>query len=225
MTEEAVPTIDPRLRAALAVQLEWWRAALRGGAERVGWKLGMGDRERIGDEVALGHLTSATLLEPGAVHHAGGGGQLHADAEVAFRLGRDLDPGADPAAARRAIDGVGVALEIVDLSSPPGDPESVVAANVLHRAVAFGPVRSAPPAGGIHARLLVNGRALASAAAADDVADRLAAAARLLGAMGERLLAGDRVITGSVVQVPVAVGDQVVADMGAFGRVGLSIGP
>ena len=63
--------IDPRLAAALAVQFEQWRAALRGGAGRVGWKLGMGHGERIGDEVAIGHLTSATLLDPGATYAAG----------------------------------------------------------------------------------------------------------------------------------------------------------
>lgn len=60
---------------------------------------------------------------------------------------------------------------------------------------------------------------------ADNIADRVGAAARLLGAMGERLQAGDRIITGSVVQVPVKVGDQVIADMGVLGRVPLVIVP
>jgi 2-keto-4-pentenoate hydratase len=43
--------------------------------------------------------------------------------------------------------------------------------------------------------------------------------------MGERLEAGDRIITGSVVQAPIEVDDEVVADMGPLGRVGLSIRP
>jgi 2-keto-4-pentenoate hydratase len=107
--------VDPRLVGALAVQLERWRAALRGGAERVGWKLGMGDGERIGDEVAVGHLTSATLLDPGATYGGGGDVALHADAEVALWLGRDVPPGADPVAVAEAIAGYGVALEVVDL--------------------------------------------------------------------------------------------------------------
>jgi 2-keto-4-pentenoate hydratase len=130
----------------------------------------------------------------------------------------------DPAAAA-AIAGVGVALEIVDLARPPDDPESVVAANIFHRAVAFGPFQPARPAGKIRGRLLVNGRTRASASAppADELTGRIKAAARLLGAMGERLEAGDRIITGSVVQVAVTVGDQVVADLGPLGRVDLSI--
>jgi 2-keto-4-pentenoate hydratase len=42
--------------------------------------------------------------------------------------------------------------------------------------------------------------------------------------LGEQLQPGDRIITGSVVQVPIKVGDQVVAEMGALGKVQLSIG-
>ena len=194
------------------------------GAARGGWKLGVGDRERIGDELAVGHLTSATCLDPGAAYHADDAGDLRADAEVAFELGRDVDPN-DPAGAAAATAGVGVALEIVDLARPPDDPVAVVAANVFHRAVAFGPFRPAQPAGGIRGRLLVNGQPRASAATADDLAGRLAAAARLLGAMGERLEAGAQIITGLVVQVPIEVDDEVVADMGPLGRVGLSIRP
>ena len=41
--------------------------------------------------------------------------------------------------------------------------------------------------------------------------------------MGERLQPGDRIITGSVVQVPIKIGDQVLAEMGALGKVQLSI--
>jgi len=42
--------------------------------------------------------------------------------------------------------------------------------------------------------------------------------------MGERLEAGDRIITGSVVQVPIKGGDQVTADLGPLGRVEITIG-
>jgi hypothetical protein len=65
---EAGREIDPRLTTGLTSQHEQWRALLRGGATRVGWKLGMGDRERIGDEIAIGYLTSATVLDVGATY-------------------------------------------------------------------------------------------------------------------------------------------------------------
>jgi 2-keto-4-pentenoate hydratase len=209
--------------AALAVQLEGWRATLRGGAVRVGWKLGVGDGERIGGELAVGHLTSATLLESGASYSAGDTGDLRADVEVAFEIGRPTGPG-DPAA-DPALGAVGVALELVDLDGPPDGPEAVVAANIFHRAVAFGPFRPPPLPPGVQGRLLVNGRVAGSAPVAADVAGRLGAAARVLAAAGERLQPGDRVITGSVAQVPVRPGDRVAADLGRLGRVELSILP
>jgi 2-keto-4-pentenoate hydratase len=220
--------IDPTLAAALATQLAHWRAALAGGAQRVGWKLGMGQRERVGGQLAVGHLTSATRLEPGATYHPDSRphARLHADAEVALLLGQAPDAGADPAAAGQAVAGVGVALELVDLAGPPDDAAWAVATNVFHRAVAFGPLHPALPAGGVRARLLVNGQVVASAPAPDlaDLTGRVGAAARLLAAVGERLQAGDRIITGSVVQVPIIPGDEVTADMGALGVVRLSIG-
>ena len=209
--------IDPRLASALAVQLENWRAMLAEGAERVGWKLGIGDRERIGRELALGHLTSATRLEPGGTYRAGSAVDLRADAEVALHLGRDVEPGVDLSAARDAVTGFGAALELVDLGGPADDPEAVVAANVFHRAFVLGPSHPELPVG-LEAALIVNGELRASASAPEDFSDSVYAVARALGALGERLQAGDRIITGSVVQVGVEPGDEVVADLGGLGR-------
>jgi 2-keto-4-pentenoate hydratase len=41
--------------------------------------------------------------------------------------------------------------------------------------------------------------------------------------MGERLQAGDRLITGAVVQLAVAPGDEVIADLGELGRRAVTI--
>jgi 2-keto-4-pentenoate hydratase len=72
-------------------------------------------------------------------------------------------------------------------------------------------------------RLAVNGQIRASAPLNVDVAARCRAAARLLGAMGEQLQSGDRLITGSVVQVAIRPGDEVVADFGRLGQVAATI--
>jgi hypothetical protein len=56
-----------------------------------------------------------------------------------------------------------------------------------------------------------------------DVQDRIAAATRVLDAVGERLRAGDRIITGSIVQVPVTVGDRVQAVFGDYATIGVEI--
>jgi hypothetical protein len=200
-----VSAVDPRLVAALREQL----ASRPPGAARVGWKYGSGEGERIGDEIAVGHLTSATTLEDGSTYR-GGGGDLHGDAELAVELG---DGG--------AIARYGAALELVDLSDG-GGPEAVVAGNVYHRAVAFGPFADAAPPG-LQGALLVDGEPRAAGPAPDDVEERIQAMARVLEAVGESLRAGDRVISGLIVQVPVQAGDEVVADLGALGRVALRI--
>jgi 2-keto-4-pentenoate hydratase len=207
-----VADLDPRLVSALTAQLRQWRTTLAAGAERVGWKLGMGERERIGSGPVIGYLTSATRLQPGAVYRAGRVAALHADAEVALDLRRDVDPGCDREAARDAIAGFGSALELVDLGAPPDDPHDIVAANVFHRAFALGAAGRSLPADGVEGRLVVNGRVRASAPASHDYPELVRWVAALLGAMGERLHAGDRLITGSVVQVPVEPGDEVIAD-------------
>jgi hypothetical protein len=198
-------SVDARLVNALREQLSR-RAA---HASRIGWKVGAGDSERIGGELAVGHLTSATVLEPGSAYR-GGGADLHADAEVALELGDG-----------ERVSGYGVALELVDLDQGD-DAEGIVAANIFHRAVAFGAMREEPPRG-IHAAVLVNGETRGAAPVPEDVSRRVAAVSRVLAAVGEELRAGDRIITGSVVQVPVRSGDEVVADMGALGRVKLFV--
>jgi hypothetical protein len=200
-----VSAVDPRLVAAMREQL----ASRPPGAARVGWKYGSGDGERIGAEIAVGHLTSATTLEDGSTYR-GGGGDLHADVELAVEVGAD-----------GAVAGYAAALELVDLAGDES-PEEVVAANVWHRAVAFGPFAKTLP-DGLEGVLVVNGERRAAGQAPRDAADRVAAVARVLAAVGDRLEPGDRVITGLIVNTAVAAGDEVVADLGELGRVALRI--
>lgn len=182
----------------------------------------MGDRERIGGEIAIGHLTSATQLEPGATYRMGATDTLHADAELLLELGAAVPGDAGPDAALAAVAGFGAALELVDLARPPDDAETIVAENVFHRAVTFGPLFADLPEGG-EARLVVDGEVVSAALIDVPVADRVLAVARVLEPLGERLEPGDRIITGSIVQVPVGAGQDVLADLGALGSVGLRI--
>jgi len=196
------------------------------GAERVGWKLGLGDSERVSGHIAVGHLTTRTCLPNGGLYVPEDvSAELHVDAEVAVELGRDLPANIGPGAAAQAIGAYAVALEVCDLRQLPDDAESIVAGNVLHRAVAFGPWSPILPEGDLTACLLVNGEERDSSVAETKLGPRLSEAARVLGSVGEGLRAGDRIVTSLVVQVPVAFGDHVVADMGQLGRVALSISP
>jgi hypothetical protein len=215
--------IDPRLRSALDVQLRAWRASLDSGADRVGWKLGTGERERIGPGPVIGHLTTASLLEPGATYVAVDPVALHADVEVAVELGADVPPDAGRELARAAIARWGVALEVVELDPALEDPETIVATNVFHRAVAFGGTwQDATPARGT-ARALVDGKLRATASATGDHPELIRSVASILGAMGLRLQRGDRLITGSVIQIRVNPGEVVVAELDDAAAVDLRI--
>jgi 2-keto-4-pentenoate hydratase len=200
--------VDPRLVGALERQLRARRATLAAGARHVGWKLGIGDAERIGTGPAVGHLTSASQHEPGGTFAASGAVALHADVELAVELAGD------------AIGRFAPALELVDLVGD--DAEEIVAANVFHRGFAIG--TPAPPVAleGVLGRLLVDGETRA-VAPVEDVHERLAAAADVLAAAGEAMRAGDWVITGSIVQAPVVPGSRVRADLGPLGAVELAI--
>ena len=170
--------VHPRLLSALTTQFGIRRRALDTGAAHVGWKLGMGEAERIDDEIAVGHLTSATLLETGSAFHSIDGLALHADAEIFLELGRELMPNRPVAEARSVIAAYGCALEIVDLGDGHDGPEAIIAGTVFRRAVAFGPSQPQLPADRLGVRVLVNGDVRATATAPEDLAARLSAAAR-----------------------------------------------
>jgi 2-keto-4-pentenoate hydratase len=147
----------------------------------------------MGTEPVFGYLTSATLDVPAAA--------THADVEVVVVVGSDE---------------LGVALELVDLRRPP---EGFLETNVMHRAFALGPTGRTPG----EARLIVNGEVRGAKPARADHAATVAAIGRLLEAAGERLESGDRIITGSVVQVPVGPGDDVVAEIDGIGSAALTV--
>jgi 2-keto-4-pentenoate hydratase len=184
-------------------QLRAWRTALDAGAERVGWKIALG---LVDDqaEPELGHLTSATRIEDGGTYRRGDDRELRAEAELALVVGA----------------GYAAAIELVDVGRPPSDLESIVAANVFHRAFVVGPTGPAPPE---RIQLAVGGAVHEPDHAGEDPEAMLTAAARRLAAAGEELRHGDVLITGSVVHVPVAPGDLVELDMGALGRLSVRI--
>jgi 2-keto-4-pentenoate hydratase len=219
-----MPAVDPRLVEALHDQLRHRDAALISGARHVGWKLGMGCRERIGSHIAVGYLTSQTVL---AAHGrytvlSTSDPDLHVDAELWVELSGDLDASADRNAAIAAIARCGAALEIVDLAQLAGEPESVVADNVFHRAVAFAET-PVPMSASLPASVYVNGELRDRDSCPNNIPDRLADAAKILAAVDQCLRAGDRIITGSIVQLPIGIGDRVSADFGDHATLAVEI--
>jgi 2-keto-4-pentenoate hydratase len=190
------------------------REILADGAEPIGWKIGFNlpqFQQKLGiDRPLAGFLTSDGLLEDGAEWDDL---PVVVESEVAVEIGDD----------GRSIVALLPALELADPPDLELGLEQILAGNIFHRAVAFGPrVETREPGGG---RILVNGEEQHSLSAertaanldamVDVVAGRLADA-------GEELQPGDRIITG-VLAPPheASPGDTVRLELEALGGVEL----
>jgi 2-keto-4-pentenoate hydratase len=192
------------------------REMLAQGAEPIGWKIGFNvsaAQQKLGiDGPLAGFLSTDGLLEDGAEVSLDDG-PVVVESEVAVELGPDA----------RTIVALLPALEVADPPDLDQDVETILAGNIFHRAVAFGPrVETASPGAG---RILVNGEVEHSMAPGETGAhleDMVEAVARRLAAAGEELVPGQRIITGVLAPPHVAnPGDRVRLELGELGGVEL----
>jgi len=193
------------------------REQLAQAARPIGWKIGFNVpaiQERLGlDGPLAGFLTSDGLLEDGATWSLSDGGEVVVESEVAVELGDDA----------RSIAALLPALELTDPPDLEQDVETILAGNIFHRAVAFGPrVESSTPGA---ARILVNGdeqHAVAADATGARLEEMVGVVADRLAAADERLAPGDRIITGVLVPPhPARPGDTVRLELSEVGSVEL----
>ncbi|MBA3263909.1 MAG: hypothetical protein H0T69_15840 [Thermoleophilaceae bacterium] len=192
------------------------REMLAQSAEPIGWKVGFNvsaAQEKLGiDGPLAGFLTSNGLLEDGAEVSLADGAVV-VESEVAVELGDDA----------RSIVALLPALEVADPPDLDQDVETILAGNIFHRAVAFGPrvEANAPGAG----RILVNGEVehvMAPGETGVHLEEMVDAVASRLNAAGEELLPGQRIITGVLAPPHVAKpGDRVRLELDALGGVEL----
>ena len=208
---------EARVPAATAVMLERRREILAEGADALGWKVGFNVpavQEKLGIDAPLaGFLSTAGLVADGATLPLAGRPTV-VEQEVAVELGGDA----------RTIVALLPALEVADPPDLSWDVERILAGNIFHRAVAFGPrVETATPG---DALVLVNGEEHARVPAERTAAHleaMVAAVGDRLQAAGERLRSGDRIITGVICPPPtVGPGDVVRLELEALGAVELS---
>jgi 2-oxo-hept-3-ene-1,7-dioate hydratase len=216
----------------MAAQLERLRAAVAAGTPRLGWKIALNDpdvQRAIGlDGPLVAALDGAACIPPGGTYHASRDASLAAEAEIAIEIGRDLAGDATIDQARAAIASFAPAIEIVDRARPAGNLTALLAHSVFHAATVIGAAQPRlPELSPAWPRLTVPDRAPVEAdptLVPADLAAVVAHAARMLARHGDRLAAGDRVISGSFVQpVPVAAGDRVEVDFGPLGAVAVHI--
>jgi 2-keto-4-pentenoate hydratase len=184
------------------------REILAQGAEPIGWKVGFNVpdiQRKLGlDAPVAGFLTTDSLIEDTWDDYP-----VIVESEVAVELGDD----------GRTIAALLPALELADPPDLDLEIEQILAGNIFHRAVAFGPrVETTDPGAG---RILVNGEEQHSVTAGPLEAMVEAVAARLEAA-GEQLRPGERIITG-VLAPPYEAqpGDTVRLELDALGSVEL----
>jgi 2-keto-4-pentenoate hydratase len=201
---------DPRVARGMERQLRERRRRLAAGERPLGWKVAFGAPQALATlgiaAPLIGFLTDRAQVADGARTSVAGWTKGALEPEIAVHLGRDLPPGAGRAAAAAAIAGLGAAFELADVDGPLDDLEAVVAGNIFQRGVVLGAPdagRAGGDAAGLRAHIARDGAALVQTdTPLEMVGDLLGVVghvADLLGAFGQRLQAGEVIITGSVV--------------------------
>jgi 2-keto-4-pentenoate hydratase len=191
-----------------AAMLSRRREILAQGAEPIGWKVGFNVPEiqrKLGIDAPLaGFLTTDSLLTNSWNEYP-----IVVESEVAVEIGPD----------GRSIAALLPALELADPPDLELDLEQILAGNIFHRAVAFGPrVQTTEPGSG---RILVNGEEQHSVKP-EGLEQMVEAVAARLEAAGEELRPGERIITGVLAPPHEAEpGDTVRLELDALGGVEL----
>ena len=213
------PWEDPRVQTGLPRQLAARRRLLDAGSRPVGWKVGFGAPASLElmeiSAPLVGFLTDATLLANGAAVATDGWERGIVEFEVAVHLGADVPGGASQDEAASAVSAVAAAIELanIDLPLAADGVADIVAGNIFHEGVILGAAdtsRAGLVTQGLVARVLVDDEE--RHAITDLEANTgpypwiVATVAATLAANGERLSAGDVIITGSVCP-PIPIGE------------------
>ena len=188
------------------------REQLSQGAESIGWKAGFNApavQQKFGlDAPVAGFMTTDSQIEDGWDDYP-----VLVESEVAVEIGSD----------GRTVAALLPAFELADPPDFELELEQILAGNIFHRGVAFGPrVEAREPGAG---RIFVNGELaheLTAEETAANIEEAVKAVAGRLEAAGEQLQPGDRIITG-VLATPheAAPGDTVRFELDALGSVEL----
>jgi 2-keto-4-pentenoate hydratase len=226
---------DPRVVRGMRAQFERRSRRLAGGDKALGWKVGFAAPAMLKllgiSSPLVGFLTENARVPSGGRVSFAGWTKPVAEPEIAVHVGRDLSAGADRAAAAAAITGISPAIEIVDLDVPPADPERILDGNIYQRHVVLAgrePARDSAGADGLTCRVVRRGGVFAQTsdpqANTGEWIELVRHVADMLGASGEKLRAGQIIITGSVVPPLVLEpdDDRIVFEVDPIGRVSVA---
>jgi 2-keto-4-pentenoate hydratase len=206
------------------------------GQAVMGWKIAAtseAGQKHIGvDGPQAGRMLSARAFDSGAAVPLTGNGMLVAEAEFAFRMGRDLPPRAAHYTQEEVLGAVASLHPSIEIPDSRYRDYAVVGEAQLIADSACACYYVLGPATGFNWRTLDLSKHAVSASVNGEIKGRGTGAAVLgdprialtwmvneISRIGETLLAGQVVTTGTcVVPVPVLPGDQVEVDFGVLGR-------
>jgi 2-keto-4-pentenoate hydratase len=222
---------DARVRSGMEAQLGWRRAALEGGDEPLGWKVGFGTPsafERFGTSAPMtGYLLRSGLIEAGWPVPLSGWSNPALEAEVAVVMASDLPAAGDADAARAAIGALSAAFELVDLDPSVNEVAGVLEANIFQRAVILGPRGDGTAPEDLSAKLQ-RGEETQEVDDPQSATGEIVAIVRhvadLLGEFGERLRVGEVVLTGAITPppIPVSAGERFDLELRPLGRMSIA---
>ncbi|GAA5036094.1 2-keto-4-pentenoate hydratase [Microbacterium fluvii] len=211
---------------------------LDAGERIVGRKIGLTSlamQRQLGvDQPDFGVVTDAMVIPDGGELDARMLIAPRAEAEFAFRIGRDLPPLPSADELWDAIDGVALSIEIIDSRVADWKISLVdtVADNASSARIVYGEILPATPEllASLPAQVISmtrNGDEVAAGPGSAVLGDPLVALqwlARAIGGFGDAFAAGDIVLAGAVAAaVPLAAGDVFAATAAGFAPVSVSV--
>ncbi len=199
----------PLIKKGMPLQLEKRRARIAAGERPLGWKVGLGApaaMARLGiTGPAVGYLMQRALVLSGGTVSFAGWTTPVAEAEICVRMATDLRGGATAETALAAIKEILPAIELADFVPPPtpDNLDVVLEGDIYQRHVVLcGNTRFGGGVAGLMSRLFRRGQEVSSTtdpeALTGKLTDIVAHVANTLAAFGEKLSAGDVIITGSI---------------------------
>ena len=200
---------NPLIKKGMTAQLAARRARIAAGERPLGWKVGLGapaSRQKLGLQAPMiGFLMQRALLLSASIVPLQGWVKPVAEPEIAVRMMRDLPGGATAEAAATAVKEIFPAIELADLDPAPAPDnlDAVLAADIYQRHVILcGNTRSGASTAGLTSRVTRRGKESARSTDPETLTGKLpdivAHVANTLAAFGEKLSAGDVIITGSI---------------------------
>jgi len=203
------PWDHPLIKKGMTAQLAKRRARVAAGEKPLGWKVGLGapaTMQKLGLAApVVGFLMQRALLASGSTISLKGYRKPVMEPEIAVRMARDLAAGASAEAAAAAIREIAPAIEIADLEPVPAPDnlDKVLEGDIFQRHVLLGAqTRAGASIAGLTSRLIRRGTEAARTTDPEALTGKLTAivahVASTLSAFGEKLAAGDIIITGSI---------------------------